>query len=99
MVLLPTHPHLHRDTSERLTFGQTHAGMAAPANTGPPGTFCSMCRYWGFHAKQRASNCAPCLKFKQLTMGVTGKPVPGGVKSCKFFLHLGAPGPQTGSSS
>jgi hypothetical protein len=97
-MLLPTHPHLHRDAMERQTFGETHVGMAAPANTGPPGTFCSMCRYWGFRNRS-ASNRAPCLKFKQLTMGVTGKPVPGGAKSCKFFLHLRAPGPQAGGSS
>lgn len=65
-------------------------GMAHFANTGPSGTACHQCLFWGKSNKFRRINgaLAPrrCLKFKSLSGGFRVKRgIPAEVPSCRHY--------------
>jgi hypothetical protein len=66
-------------------------GMAHFAGTGPPGTLCRECTYWGFYNKDhKLLKAAPCEKHRKLLqLRKHGPPVPASTRSCRHFEARG----------
>jgi hypothetical protein len=70
----------------------THKGQAYWANTGPFGTTCGECVFWGYFRTRRttageavkARHVQACAKFHELT-GKHGAVVPANAPSCRYF--------------
>lgn len=66
-------------------------GMAHFAGTGPAGTYCRECLWWGFFLKDHWNVAhAACEKHRKLTKQLRVPrgglpPVPSGARSCKYF--------------
>jgi len=67
-------------------------GMAHFAGTGPPGTICRDCVWWGFYDKGRKlRRAAPCEQHrKMMELRKPGPPVPASTASCRYFVAGGA---------
>jgi len=70
----------------------TVPGMAYWARSGPPGTYCYQCAFWGYHKVRRTAagdavkskHVQACKKFHELT-NKHGPVVPASTPSCKYF--------------
>jgi hypothetical protein len=79
---------------------KTPAGMAHWAGTGPAGTTCAACAYFGYEEPLRngrgeivgSEKRDGCLKFFEL-MGRHGKAMPPKTPSCRHYIDQVQPSP------
>jgi hypothetical protein len=72
----------------------TRPGMAHFANTGPFGTVCGECAYWGYFKTRRTTagdavktkHVSACAKYRELT-NKHGPVVPANTPSCRHFVR------------
>jgi hypothetical protein len=91
-------PHLTEGYSpeEARQHRQSVPGMAFFAATGPFGTCCSECTFFGCHhiIRNKAGDAVRtvfqnnrCAKFCELSGGRHGDPIPPKTESCKYFIE------------
>jgi hypothetical protein len=66
-------------------------GMAHFAGTGPPGTLCRDCAWWGFYRDDhKPLKAASCEKYRKLMrLQKHGPLVPASTASCRYFTARG----------
>jgi hypothetical protein len=89
-------PNLTKGYSEILEhqIGTTRPGQAHFANTGPFGTVCGECLFWGYHKARRTTagdevktkHVRACAKYRELT-GKHGAVLPANTPSCRYFTR------------
>jgi hypothetical protein len=98
MALIVTTPHRTAGDAElERQIGLTHVGMAHFAATGPFGTSCGQCAFYGYHRTKRdkAGNAGRtifrrdcCAKYHAFT-GKHGRRIPATTESCRYFESKG----------
>jgi hypothetical protein len=66
---------------------QSVPGMAHFSGTGPKGTTCGHCNYWGYRRESKKGGIISvdaCKKFHKLT-GEHGPAIKAALPSCKYF--------------